>query len=240
MLELNKAYNMDCMEGMREFPDGYFDLAVVDPPYGDAGQDFKRQDKSRFGGKFDRYKREKLTGGGTAKIDRRGGGHMAKYGTKIIGWDTAPGDDYFQELFRVSKQQIIWGGNYFYLPPNRCFLVWEKTNIPENFSMAMAEYAWCSFNDNAKIVKCSSSGSGRFHPTQKPVELYAWIFEKYAKPGFRILDTHLGSGSSRIAAWDSTKKLDFIGFEIDEDYFLKQEKRFDEHTRQLNLFHMMQ
>ncbi len=152
-----------------------------------------------------------------------------------MSWDYAPGDDYFTELFRVSKEQIIWGGNYFKLPPNRCFLIWEKTNIPENFSMAMAEYAWCSMNSNAKIIKLSSAGiAGRFHPTQKPVALYRWIFEKYAKPGFKILDTHLGSGSSRIAAYDAG--LDFVGFELDKDYFQMEEKRFEEHAAQMNLF----
>ena len=101
--------------------------------------------------------------------------------------------------------------------------------------MAMAEYAWCSMNDNAKIIKLSSAGiANRSHPTQKPIELYRWIFEKYAKPGFKILDTHLGSGSSRIAAYDAG--LDFIGFELDADYFQMEEKRFEEHAAQMNLF----
>lgn len=180
---------------------------------------------TRFGGRFDLYKKDNPDG-------REVGGKVRK---KIVSWDYAPGDDYFTELFRVSKEQIIWGGNYFKLPPNRCFLIWEKTNIPENFSMAMAEYAWCSMNDNAKIIKLSSAGiANRFHPTQKPVALYRWIFEKYAKPGFKILDTHLGSGSSRIAAYDAG--LDFIGFELDKDYFQMEEKRFEEHAAQMNLF----
>ena len=137
----------------------------------------------------------------------------------------------------MSKQQIIWGGNYFDLPPNRCFIVWQKTNIPENFSMAMAEYAWCSFNDNAKIVACSSARKGEcYHPTQKPVALYEWIFRTYAKTGDKILDTHLGSGSSRIAAYEAG--LDFVGFEIDPDYFKTEEERFREHTSQVSLFHL--
>ena len=156
---------------------------------------------------------------------------------KIVSWDYAPGDDYFNELFRVSKNQIIWGGNYFHLPPTRCFLIWEKTNIPENFSMAMAEYAWTSFDDNAKIIRLSSAGiAGRFHPTQKPEDLYRWIFHKYAKPDYKILDTHLGSGSSRRAAHDFN--LDFVGCEIDKDYFDKQEKSWAEYTSQLNLFNL--
>lgn len=168
---------------------------------------------------------------------RTGGTWAAKYGKKIVSWDSAPGEDYFRELFRVSKEQIIWGGNYFGLPPTRMFLVWRKTNIPKDFTMAQCEYAWCSFSGNAKIIECSSAGQeGRFHPTQKPVKLYDWIFAKYAKPGQRILDTHLGSGSSRIAAYEAG--LDFIGFEIDKQYFDAEERRFAEHTSQLSLFHM--
>lgn len=104
--------------------------------------------------------------------------------------------------------------------------------------MAMAEYAWCSMNDNAKIYECSSSTGNRFHPTQKPVDLYAWIYANYAKEGYKILDTHLGSGSSRIAAWESSLNLQFIGFEIDKDYYDKQEERFNKEAAQMNLFHM--
>lgn len=160
------------------------------------------------------------------------GGEIRK---KIIAWDVAPGEEYFQELFRVSRNQIIWGGNYFNLPPTRCFIVWRKTNIPENFSMAMCEYAWASFNDNAKIVDVSSQNQqGRFHPTQKPIALYDWIFRKYAEPGYKILDTHLGSGSSRIAAHKAG--IDFVGCEIDPEYFEKQEKRYREFTAQISLF----
>ena len=172
-------------------------------------------------------------GGGEFASSTRFGGHFDRYlrSEKITSWDYAPGDDYFNELFRVSKAHIIWGGNYFQLPPNRCFLVWLKTNIPENFSMAMAEYAWCSFNDNAKVIKMSSAGiAGRFHPTQKPEELYRWIYAHYTKPGFKILDTHLGSGSSRRAAYDFD--LDFVGTEIDKEYFEKQEAAWTEYTAQ--------
>ena len=179
----------------------------------------------RFGGRFDAYKQDCEDG-------RQVGGKVRK---KIVSWDYAPGEDYFRELFRVSKHQIIWGGNYFGLPPNRCFLIWEKTNIPENFTMAMAEYAWCSMDDNAKVIKLSSSGiADRFHPTQKPVPLYDWIFAKYAKPGFKILDTHLGSGSSRIAAHNAG--LDFVGAEIDPEYFRKGVEWFDRETAQIRLF----
>lgn len=219
---MNIAYNADCMEVMRKYPDKYFDLAVVDPPYGSGGGTFFGGDGTRFGGRFDRYKESCPDG-------RQVGGKVRK---KIVSWDYAPGEDYFTELFRVSKEQIIWGGNYFPLPPNRCFLIWEKTNIPEKFTMAMAEYAWCSFNGNAKIIKLSSAGIvNRFHPTQKPEDLYRWIYQHYSKPGYKILDTHLGSGSNRRAAYDFG--LDFVGCEIDTDYFQKQEKAFEEYTAQI-------
>lgn len=219
---MNIAINADCMEVMRQYPDKYFDLAVVDPPYGSGNGEF--ESGTRFGGRSDRYK----------TVDRTGRTWAKDYGKKIVGWDVAPGEDYFAELFRVSKEQIIWGGNYFGLPPNRCFLVWKKTNIPENFSMAMAEYAWCSMNENAKVIELSSAGIvNRFHPTQKPEALYRWIYQHYSKPGFKILDTHLGSGSNRRAAYDFG--LDFVGVEIDKVYFDKQEQAFEEYTAQLRM-----
>lgn len=168
---------------------------------------------------------------------RTGGTWAEKYAKKIIAWDVAPGKEYFDELFRVSRNQIIWGGNYFDLPPTRCFLVWRKLSISESFSMAMAEYAWTSFNDNAKVFEAAPQGTAadpRFHPTQKPIALYSWIFSRYAKPGDKILDTHLGSGSSRIAAYDAG--VDFWGYEIDKTYFDLQEERFAKHTAQQNLF----
>ena len=159
---------------------------------------------------------------------RTGGTWATKYGKKIIGWDVAPGEEYFKELFRVSKNQIIWGGNYFSLPPTRCFLVWRKLTISESFTMAMAEYAWTSFNGNAKVFECAPQGASkdpRFHPTQKPVALYTWVFKQFAKPGDRVLDTHLGSGSSRIAAYGLD--LDFTGIEIDKEYVGKSVERFE-------------
>ncbi len=225
---MTEAFNIDCMEYIKTLPDKAFDLAVVDPPYGDGGGSFKRTDKSRFGGAFDSYKK-----GGA--VTRTGGKWAAKYGKKIIAWDIAPKEEYFTELFRVSRNQIIWGGNYFALPPTRCFLILRKTNIPENFSMAMCEYAWTSFNDNAKVIDINMQNQiGRFHPTQKPVELYEWIYSRYAKEGDKILDTHLGSGSSRIAAYNMG--FDFVGCEIDKEYFDKQEERFAVHSSQANLF----
>ena len=124
------------------------------------------------------------------------------------------------------------GGNYFDLPPTRCFLIWRKINVPEKFSMAMAEYAWTSFNGNAKVFNYSAVGQeGRFHPTQKPPELYKWILTNYAKQGDKILDTHVGSASSLIACYDLG--FDYVGFEIDEEYYKQATKRLEEEKAQV-------
>ena len=256
-------YNMDCLEGMKEFPDKYFDLAIVDPPYGDAGQQFLREDGSRFGGRFDKYsnseigchfhgrgrsaryfpdgiqKVEKYNSDGKL-VERTDGTWAAKYEHKIIEWDKAPTDEYFQELFRVSKNQIIWGGNYFVLPPTRCFVVWRKLTISESFTMAMAEYAWTSFNDNAKVFECAPQGKKddvRFHPTQKPIALYEWLLNKYAKPNDTILDTHVGSASSLIACHKTGHN--YVGFEIDKGYYEKAKARLETETAQMNIFDFM-
>ena len=259
---LNIAYRMDCMEYMRGLPDNAFDLAVVDPPYGDGNSQSVHAERereagqyNRFGGWWNRYKevqpirsevrQVQESRGGVSRqgqiphgTTRTGGTWSAKYGKKIIAWDTAPDKEYFDQLFRVSRNQIIWGGNYFDLPPTRCFLIWRKLNIPlEGFSMAAVEYAWTSFFTNARMFEEYSNGNSnnvRFHPTQKPVSLYAWIYRTFAKQGMKILDTHLGSGSSRIAAWDAG--LEFVGTEIDETYFRLQEERFAKHTAQGRLF----
>lgn len=159
-------------------------------------------------------------------------GRLKKYNSKC-DWDSEPPpDEYFNELFRVSKNQIIWGGNYFNLPPTRCFLIWDKQQ-PEDVSFASCEFAWASLSGSAKTFYLSPlhTKEYRIHTTQKPVALYAWIFSRYAKPGYKILDTHLGSASSRIAAWDAG--LDFVGCEIDPDYFKAQEERFQAHSAQL-------
>lgn len=203
---MNIAYNMDCMEFMKSLPDKAFDLAVVDPPYRDQAENQPTK-------------------------DMRKSGKMDSFGDK-------PNEKYFEELFRVSKNQIIWGANNFSLPPCKGFLVWIKTNIPENFTMSMAEFAWISekLSTISKAFYFSASGQIRIHPTQKPVSLYEWIFCRYAKHGDKILDTHLGSGSSRIAAYNAG--LDFVGCESDKEYFNKQEKRFLDYTAQENLFLM--
>ena len=203
MLELNRLYNMDCMEGMAQFPDKYFELAIVDPPYG-IGEKFK--------------------GGATGKMNFN----------EIVNkdWDKAPSKAYFDELFRVSKEQIIWGGNYFNLPPARCLIVWDK-KISEDFSLAMFEMAWTSFDKLAKIFRYSNPKGGKIHPTQKPVALYKWLLNNYAKKGDKILDTHVGSGSSLIACHDMG--FDYIGFEIDKEYYEAACKRIAEEQAQLRL-----
>ena len=199
------VYNEDCVEGLKRFSDNHFDLAVVDPPYG-LGESVVNS-----------------------------GGRFKRYHNKNGNWDIKiPTDEYFEELFRVSKNQIIWGGNYFALPANKCFIIWDKLQ-PEGISFAMAEYAWCSFDKVAKICKQRTQGQEqRFHPTQKPIYLYDFIFKHFAEPNNLILDTHLGSGSSRIAAHKAG--LNFTGFEIDKDYYELQEKRFKDFVSQLRMF----
>lgn len=203
---MNIAYNMDCMEYMRTLPDKAFDLAVVDPPYGINVNH---------------------------NMGRRKGDKPSGY--KKVRWDDRPPKkQYFDELFRVSKNQIVWGANYFQMPPTKCFIVWRKPQISEDVSFSMVEYAWASYDQTAKEWVGMSMEPDRIHPTQKPVALYAWIYAHYAKPGDKILDTHLGSGSSRIAAYDAG--LDFVGCEIDPDYFAAQEARYQAHVAQMSLF----
>lgn len=197
------VYNKDCMEVMRLFPDKHFDLAITDPPYGlkQSSHHGRGKLKSRIFNKM----------------------HSA-----VSLWDKPPGEDYFRELFRVSKNQIIFGGNYFPLPPCRCFVVWDKKQAWPNFSQA--EYAWTSFDKPSKIFwfcgtwHNSDPVARKIHPTQKPVQLYDWLLDTFAAPGQSVLDTHLGSGSSRIAAMKHG--CPFTGCEDDPEYYWKQEERF--------------
>jgi len=202
---------MDCIEGMKNTPDKYYDLSIVDPPYG-------------------------IGAGGKGFIN--GTSKSKKEYYKTNDWDLLPPSiEYFKELIRVSKNQIIWGGNYFsnLLPPFRCFISWDKT-IHGN-SYADCELAYTSFNSVARYYReniAQTNVEGRIHPTQKSIKLYKWLLQNYAKPGNKILDTHLGSGSSRIAAYDLG--FDFTGYELDTDYYLAQEKRFKNHIAQQSLF----
>lgn len=225
----SEVFNTDCLKYMRTLPDKAFQLAIADPPYGDANSDVGGG--KRFGERFDRYKQSEPCGGGRFERYNRiaDGRHMGgEVRKKIVSWDEAPQQIFFDELLRVSEAVIIWGGNYFSLPPSRCFLVWEKTNIPENFTMAMCEYAWTSMSGNAKVFKGTSlrnEHSGKFHPTEKPIELYAWCLRLFAKPGDRIFDPMMGSQSSRIAAYKMG--FDYVGCELDKEYFDKGCERFN-------------
>jgi len=207
----------DCLDFMRELPDNYADLAVCDPPYG-IGECGKSN--------HSRGKCAKAT----------------LYAPKE--WDKEPPSiQYFAELFRVSKNQIVWGANHFIsrMPhDSSCWLVWDKLNSGD---FADCELAWTSFTTavrkftwrwNGMLQQNMKDKEIRIHPTQKPVALYDWIFKNYAKDGDKILDTHLGSGSSRIAAHRAG--LDFTAFELDPDYFAAQEKRFNEYRSQLRMF----
>ena len=205
----------DCMDLMRGRPDGFYDLAVVDPPYGIGASSM-----NMGSGKSKRC----------SKIKNR------KWSAKE--WDNAtPEDEYFSELFRVSKSQIIWGGNYFNLGPCKNYVIWDK-EIAEALSFASCEMAWTSFDMAPKMFRHSAylDKSGKIHPTQKPVALYKWLLSNYAKPGDRILDTHGGSGSSMIACYDLGFDMDWI--ELDPDYFKSAKERFERHKAQGQLFHI--
>ena len=206
------VYNEDCVEGLKRFSDNHFDLAIVDPPYG--------------------------LGMGTVSIpSEKNTNSQQKFykDLKSKRWDdNTPNKEYFDELKRVSKNQIVWGGNYMaeHLGNTKCIIIWDKmTYIP---TMSQFEFAFCSFNKHPKMVKVNSTDIDRMHPTQKPIKLYDWILHNYAKEGDLILDTHLGSGSSRIAAYKGG--FNFVGFEIDQEYYEKQEKRFNDFKSQLRLF----
>lgn len=211
MKSKSEVFNMDCIEGMKQYPDNYFELAIVDPPYGIGAN--------------------KMTlGNGKKKIFR---------GNK--DWDLEiPNENYWNELFRCSKNQIVWGGNYMteYLKPTSSWIFWDKGTGENDF--ADGELAWTSLGGALRKVSKTWVGANakdgleRIHPTQKPIYLYKWILAKWGKDGDKILDTHLGSGSSRIAAYDLG--FEFTGFELDEDYFKASEKRFKQHTDQLTLF----
>ena len=211
------------MEYMKTLPDKAFELAIVDPPYGIGvqGMNYCKSGAKRIGKAVRRdYRRD-------------------------AEWDIKPNAEYFTELMRVSATQIIWGGNYFsdMLPPSKSFVCWDKrcqADMSNDF--ADCEYAWCSqgvarmfrYIWNGMLQGNMKNKEDRFHPTQKPVALYEWLLTHYAKQGDKILDTHLGSGSSRIACYNLG--FDFVGCEIDEDYFKAQEERYQAHIAQASLF----
>ena len=206
--KLNNFYNEDCLEAMKKIPDKYFDLAIVDPPYGININ---------------------------SNMGRRKGDKKSNY--KKIYWDKeTPSKDYFEELFRVSKEQIIWGANYYIdkLKPTKSFITWVKPQISEKLSFAMSELAWTSHDKTSKVIELYSVEKNRIHPTQKPVELYIWLLNTYAEKGDKILDTHVGSASSLIACHELG--YDFIGFELDKDYYKEASERLERSRNQLKLF----
>jgi len=214
MYELNNIYNEDCMAAMRKIPDKYFQLAICDPPYG-LGIDGQ---KERI------HKNPK---------------HNRKY-HKRKGWDTSPPPpEYFKELERISVNQIIWGGNYFVQMLGRGtkgWIVWDKGQ--HGLSMSDCELAYSSFNKPTRVVVINRAELQRdgttFHPTQKPVKLYEWILSNYAEPGDKIIDTHAGSGSCLIACY--RLGFEFIGFEIDSEYYIKAKERLERERTHLRLF----
>lgn len=228
---------MDCMQGMKEFPDKYFDLAIVDPPYGR---------KEHGGRNRSRYVRQK----NGSKIFVKDGQYENRK------WDSEPpSEDYFNELMRVSKNQIIFGCNYFDYPLIGGRIVWDKCN--EGSDQSDAEIAYCSMNDRVDIFhymwrgmfqgKSITEGTTqqgnkrlnekRIHPTQKPVALYKWLLNRYAKPNDIILDTHVGSASSLIACYNTNHK--FVGFELDEYYYKVSKQRLDTEMAQMRLSDFM-
>tara|TARA_R110002110_G_scaffold153552_1_gene346996 strand:- start:1798 stop:2442 length:645 start_codon:yes stop_codon:yes gene_type:complete len=213
-----KITNEDNMELMARYEDNYFDLAIVDPPYG-IGADLNAHKNG---------------------INCKANGFSEYRKTE---WDNEiPNKDYFKELFRVSKNHIIWGGNYFteFLPPKMCWLLWDKGQ--RNFSFADGELAWTSFNKAIRIFTMprgtalfdAKNNGGKIHPTQKPVKLYEWLLINYAKKGDKILDTHLGSGSIAIACHNLG--FDLTACELDEEYYNAALKRIDQHKAQQRLF----
>jgi len=203
-------YNGDCMDLLKQTPDKYYDLCIVDPPYG-----------ININMNMGRRKGKRKT-------------HADK------DWDSqAPDAEYFKELWRVSKNQIVWGGNYFELPLTGAWLFWDK-EVPEGVSFADGELAWTSFGGTLKKAKIPYSGftgadkDCRIHPTQKPIKLYKWLLQNYANQGDKILDTHFGSLSIGIACHDMGFELTAI--ELDKDYYEAGKKRLINHQRQLTIF----
>lgn len=238
MTPVSEVYNEDCLPAMTIYPDKYFSLGMVDPPYGINAPNMamgSHPNKTGIGtgggiSTAQKLKKGKLNAGSGVLKNR----NIQKMG---INWDyQQPPTAYFIELFRICKHVIIWGGNYFPLPPTRGIVCWNKNQPWDNFSQF--EMAWTNFDMPAKLFTLSNRGGAntekKIHPTQKPVLLYKWLLTHYAQPGNHILDTHMGSQSSRIAAWDMG--FDFTGFELDTEYFEAGNKRFDLHIQQQSLF----
>ena len=235
MFELNKLYNMDCLEAMKEIPDKYFELAIVDPPYGIGIGHKVNKTVTIVGGGARAF-------GGNSKRQGRQHKMCSKFYHPFDDSST-PDGEYFKELKRVSKNQIIWGGNFFLdnLGATSCIIVWDKGR--RNMDQADCEIAWTSLKGQSRIFEFKWNGmlqgdmknkEQRFHPTQKPVALYTWVINRFAKEGDKILDTHAGSGSCLIAAYDTGH--DWLGFELDKFYYEKACERIERHTDQMRLW----
>ena len=207
--EIN-LYNEDCLQAMKAMQDKQFDLAIVDPPYGIDAANMQM-------------------------------GNNAKKKWTKKDWDkNTPTNEYWTELFRISKNQIVWGGNYFNLPSSKCWVIWDKNNGESDF--ADGEMAWTSFDKPMRIKKIHWTGSasnwedtkGKIHPTQKPKALYDYLLLNYAEKGMKVIDTHLGSGSIALACWDNGINLE--AYEIDTEYYDKACKRFEQHSKQMQLW----
>lgn len=219
-------YNMDCMEGMKQFPDNFFDLAIVDPPYGIGVMSMN------------------YTSSGAVRTHGNSAAKRRDY-RKQAEWDVKPDQTYFNELFRVAKRKIIFGGNYFtdMIPPSKSFIVWDKrcSDAMRN-DFADCEYAWADYGVarvfrfvwNGMIQGNMKNKEERFHPTQKPVALYEWILNNYANPGDKILDTHVGSASSLVACHNLG--FQYVGFELDPEYFKAASDRLENVKAQASIF----
>jgi len=221
----SEVYNTDCLEYMRTLPDKAFQLAIADPPYGINAPNMRMGENNGYVSSASKCRKGRLNQG-AGKLKNRA------LNTLSCDWDlTPPTQSFFDELKRVSRNQIIWGGNYFHLPPTRCIVCWDKEQPWDNFSQV--ELAWTSFDMPAKLYRQGSRGgsisdmrySPKIHPTQKPIELYAYLLSTFAKVGGVIFDPMMGSQSSRIAAYKLG--FDYVGCELDKEYFDKGCERFD-------------
>ena len=239
----NIAYCRDCMEALREYPDKHFDLCVADPPY---GLNITGRHRAEGADTHTHTGRATIVGGEFNRACCFGkDGHISVVQRKFypVFDDSSPPDaEVFRELERVSRKLIIWGGNFFldHLGPASCMIVWDKKR--RGLTQADCEIAWTNLKGQSRVFEWKWNGmlqqdmkhkEKRIHATQKPVALYRYLFEHWAEPGDKILDPYLGSGSSRIAAWEAG--LDFTGYEINETYFRLQEERFAEHTAQMGI-----
>ena len=210
-MAISDTYNCDCMEFMRGMPDGAFDLSIADPPYGINAPNMN------MGGTKDHPRIAQRL-----KMEHKDKDRVLN--TSMFGWDNAvPTQEFFDELFRVCENVIIWGGNYFDLPPTRCVIAWDKCQPWPNFSQI--ELAWTSFDYPAKLYRFDNRTNDKIHPTQKPVELYAYCLRTFANKGDIIFDPMMGSQSSRIASYHLG--FDFVGCELDAGYYREGCARFD-------------